>query len=147
MTIFDVFGINFAFLPVQVTVCETELKLFMPRLVRFLSFYAALGFAVALAFTVLIIAFDIASLRSLIRSSSDKWLVLSSLVIVLSITFASVAMGIAVMLLPHSEDDDDDDRPGGGRRTRIVPHYPIGGPARIRVPVKHRINTRPPHRR
>lgn len=90
----------------------------MPKLVKFLVFHALLGFAIALASVVVIFALDIASLRTLIMTSDMKWIAAFALIILMTITLASVTMGIAVMRLPY--DDDDDDLPGGGLRQHDI---------------------------
>ena len=96
----------------------------MPRLVKFLIFHALLGFAIALACVLIILAFDVASLRTLIMSSDVKWLAVFALVVLMTITLASVTMGIAVMRLPY--DDDDDDLPGGGLRQHDISGLILG---------------------
>ena len=90
----------------------------MPFLVRFLLRHAAIGIAVAAVFVALLVAFDVAHLASLFAHSPDGWLALGVLTVALGITFGSVQMGFAVMLM------DDEDGPPSGRRarlTRLVP--------------------------
>lgn len=90
----------------------------MPFLVRFLLRHAAIGIAVAALFVALLVAFDVAHLASLFAHSPDGWLALGVLTVALGITFGSVQMGFAVMLM------DDEDGPPSGRRarlTRLVP--------------------------
>ena len=108
----------------------------MPKLVKFLIFHALLGFVIALAGVLVILALDIASLRTLIMSSDVKWMAAFALIFLMTITIASVTMGVAVMRLPY--DDDDDDLPGGGLRQHdigglILGHH-ILQPAKIRRP-------------
>ncbi|MAI90796.1 hypothetical protein [Ponticaulis sp.] len=90
----------------------------MPKLVKFLIFHAFLGFAIALACVVVIFALDLAHLRTLILGSDIKWIAVAALIILMTITLASVTMGIAIMRMPY--DDDDDDTPGGGLRQHGV---------------------------
>ncbi|MAT35863.1 MAG: hypothetical protein CMK06_12115 [Ponticaulis sp.] len=87
----------------------------MPKLIRFLAFYAAIGFALALTVVTLLLTLNVVGLRTLIMASDLKWLATVALVFLMTITFGSVVMGIAVMLLPYSDDDDDDDTPRGKR--------------------------------
>ncbi len=86
----------------------------MPKLVKFLLFHAGIGFALALVFVVSILAFNVANMHDLIMGSSAKWIAIFALVVLMTITLASVQMGIAVMCLPY-EKSDDDDEPGGRR--------------------------------
>ncbi len=90
----------------------------MPFLVRFLLRHAAIGIGVAAVFVALLVAFDVAHLASLFAHSPDGLLALGVLTVALGITFGSVQMGFAVMLM------DDEDGPPSGRRarlTRLVP--------------------------
>lgn len=96
----------------------------MPKLVKFLIFHGLIGFAIALASVLLVFIFDIAHLRTLIMTSDVKWLAASALVILMTITLASVTMGIAVMRLPYN--DDDDDLPGGGLRQHDISGLLLG---------------------
>tara|TARA_B100000678_G_scaffold291623_1_gene309955 strand:- start:12100 stop:12414 length:315 start_codon:yes stop_codon:yes gene_type:complete len=86
----------------------------MTKLIRFLAFYAAIGFALALTVVTLLLTLNVVGLRTLIMASDLKWLATVALVFLMTITFGSVVMGKAVMLLPYS-DDDDDDAPRGKR--------------------------------
>ena len=86
----------------------------MPKLVRFLLVHATYGFLIALAAVGSLLFVDAFSIRSLIAGSPDGFLALFVLVFMMGLTFASVQMGAAVMLL-----GSDDDTPKGGRRERI----------------------------
>lgn len=98
----------------------------MPFLVRFLLRHAAIGIGVAAVFVSLLVAFDVAHLASLFAHSPDGLLALVVLTAALGITFGSVQMGFAVMMM-----DDEDEPPTGrrGRQTRLVPKH-------ARVPVR-----------
>lgn len=90
----------------------------MPFLVRFLLRHAVIGVLVAAAFVALLVAFDVARLGTLFATSGDGLLALGVLTFALGLTFGSVQMGFAVMLM------DDRDEPPRGRRirlTRLVP--------------------------
>tara|TARA_Y100000052_G_scaffold27549_1_gene36159 strand:- start:6639 stop:6989 length:351 start_codon:yes stop_codon:yes gene_type:complete len=112
----------------------------MPKLVRFMAFHAGVGFAVALASVTAILAFDISHLRTLILSSDIKWLATLVLVILMTITLASVTMGIAIMRLPHRPEDDDQNN-RGLRQHALVDHF-LGlnliRPQPVRVKVEDR---------
>jgi len=87
----------------------------MPKLIRFLAFHAGVGVALALCVVTLLFTLNVSGLHTLIMDSDLKWLATGVLIVLMTITFGSVTMGIAVMLLPYSKDDDDDDAPRGKR--------------------------------
>ena len=90
----------------------------MPFLVRFLARHAAIGIGVATVFVALLVAFDVARLGTLLWTSQDGLLALVVLTLALGVTFGSVQMGFAVMLMSDRDDDS------GGRKvrlTRLVP--------------------------
>lgn len=90
----------------------------MPFLVRFLVRHAVIGIGVAAVFVALMVAFDVAHLGTLFATSADGPLAIIVLTLALGVTFGSVQMGFAVMLM------SDSDEPKGGRRirlTRLVP--------------------------
>lgn len=99
----------------------------MPHLVRFLIRHALIGFCLAVVFVAGLLAFDIASLRSLVMTSSSGGIGVAALTVALCLTFGSLQMGFAVMLLGENSDRD------GGRRFPLVP---------VRVPVRVRRNAR-----
>ena len=67
--------------------------------VRFLLHHVMGGLIGAVVFFALILAYDLASLRELILNTRDGWVAGALLLFGLAITFGSVAMGVAVMLL------------------------------------------------
>lgn len=74
------------------------------RLLRFLVEHAAIGVLVALTATYLIVKLDAFGLASLAASANGGWLALVLLFCGLAVTFASLAMGTAIFLLPKDED-------------------------------------------
>ncbi|MGU3496697.1 hypothetical protein ACLBXM_21865 [Xanthobacteraceae bacterium A53D] len=86
----------------------------MPVLVRFLMRHAAIGFGIAGLFVAVLLALDIYGLRTLMAASSDGWLAAGILTFAMGLTFSSVQMGAAIMLLAQRED-----RPTGGKRMRL----------------------------
>ena len=86
----------------------------MPHLVRFLMRHALIGFALAILFVGALLAFDVARLGSLVRASSTGGLAALILVFSVGVTFSSVQMGFAVMLLASRDEE-----PGSGRRRTI----------------------------
>lgn len=99
----------------------------MPQLVRFLIRHALIGFAVAIGFVALFLAFDLHGLRTLIVQSPEGLLAAAVLSFAMCLTFGSVQMGVAVMLLPR-EEDDEEPRGGKGARSRLRLR-----PAQVRV--------------
>ncbi len=92
----------------------------MPALVKFLVGHAVIGVSLAAVFVGALVAFDVANLGTLVRTSSDGLLAVVLLTFGLGITFGSVQMGFAVMLM------SDEDEPPRGRRVllrRLVPSY------------------------
>ncbi|MCJ8143012.1 hypothetical protein MKI84_08790 [Ancylobacter sp. A5.8] len=95
----------------------------MPRHVLFLLRHALIGCALAVLFVGGLIAFDVARLGELVLHSSNGLLAALVLTVALAITFGSVQMGFAVMLL--GEDDET-----GGRRQMTA--RPALVPVRVR---------------
>lgn len=86
----------------------------MTPLVRFLIRHAAIGCAIAVAFVGVLVTFDIGGLRSLAGSSSSGPLAIVLLTVASALTFASVQMGFAIMLLGVNPRKD-----GGKRRPAL----------------------------
>lgn len=82
----------------------------MPKLVRLYILSIAVGFALALAFTGLLLALDVAGLRHLVFATGGGWIAVVMLVVFHTILFAGVQFGIRIMLMA------EDDGPGGGIR-------------------------------
>lgn len=78
----------------------------MPKLIRFLAFHAAIGFALALAFVVALLGFNVMNMRDLIMTSEVKWVAILALTILMTITFASVQMGVAIMCMPYDDTEN-----------------------------------------
>ncbi|MFA5119753.1 hypothetical protein [Zavarzinia sp.] len=81
-----------------------------PPLVALLAVNAAQGFAAAFVFIGAILAFDIGGMGHLVFHSPDGWIAGFALTFATGLTFGSVQMGIAVMLLEEREEKDN--RPG-----------------------------------
>lgn len=87
----------------------------LPRhpLFRLLVINGLGGAALGLLFVAGVLALDVAGIRSLLASTGE-WVIGLSLLSIGSITtFASVAMGGAIMLLPRDPDDHDSGRREG----------------------------------
>ncbi|MFG1423806.1 hypothetical protein [Roseixanthobacter liquoris] len=90
----------------------------MPKLVIFLAKHAALGFAIAAAFVGGLVALDLGHLRTLLAGSGEAWLPAFVLTFAMGLTFSSVQMGVAVMLLGEDEPRNPAAPKGGGRARR-----------------------------
>ncbi len=85
----------------------------MPQLVRLYLFSIAIGFALALVFTGLLIWLDVAGLRHLTGAARGGWVAVLMLVVFHAVLFSGVQFAIRIMLMAG------DDGPRGGHRRRI----------------------------
>lgn len=88
----------------------------MPKLVRLYIISIAIGCALSAAFTAMLIALDVASLRHLVSSSSGGWIAVAMLFMFHGVLFSGVQFAIRIMLMAQ------DDTPRGGLRQRIRTH-------------------------
>ncbi|MBT0778527.1 hypothetical protein EQ718_10965 [Paracoccus versutus] len=99
----------------------------MPQLVRLYIVSIAIGFALALAFTALLLALDVGTLRHLVTATRGGWIAVLMLVVFHTILFSGVQFGIRIMLMARK------DGRGGGLRQRIRPNpAPAMAPAATR---------------
>ncbi|MEO5366743.1 MAG: hypothetical protein H7831_10390 [Magnetococcus sp. WYHC-3] len=108
----------------------------MPALARFLLRHALIGFALAWLSVAALVGWDVFGLRSLMLSGSGGGVALFMLAFFMGLTFASVQMGAAVMLLAQEEDDS----PGPGSLLPALRAW-LAPPRRlqpVRVSVPHR---------
>jgi hypothetical protein len=98
-----------------------------PELVRFLVRHAAVGFAISAAFVGLILAADPNGLGTLLAGAAGHPMPLVLLWFFCGLTFASVQIGAAVMLL------GEDDGGGRGRRSPVAPPGLTLRPVPVRV--------------
>lgn len=76
----------------------------LPELVRLYLRNIALGFLLALVFTGLLLALDVAHLRHLTLETTGGWLAIVMLVVFNTIVFAGVQFAIAVMRMADPGD-------------------------------------------
>ena len=100
----------------------------MPELVRLYIRNVLLGCALAVIFTTLLIALDVAHLRHLTLNTSGGWLGIVMLVAFNSIVFAGVQFAIAIMRMAEPEQP-----PRGGLRAHVLPVPPLGQPVPARA--------------
>jgi len=91
----------------------------MPRLVRLYILSIAIGFVLALAFTGLLLALDVASLRHLVFATRGGWIAVLMLVVFHTILFSGVQFGIRIMLMAGG------DGPYGGMRRPLRSRIPV----------------------
>lgn len=82
----------------------------MTDLVRFLIRHAALGFAIGVVFTAALLVLDIGQLRTLTEGSRAGLAARLLLLFFVSSTFASLQMGVAIMLSGKDDGSDDAER-------------------------------------
>ena len=78
----------------------------VPKLLRHLAINLVFGAIVGVAFTALLLTFNIASLRDLIANSGSAPLAVFMIGFVNVLTFGSLSMGTSIMLLPRDEPND-----------------------------------------
>lgn len=93
----------------------------MPHLVRFLIRHALIGFAIAFGFVCLFLALDLHGLRTLMVASPDGVLAAAVLAFAMGLTFGSVQMGVAVMLLPREANATPPGGKGARRSLHLLP--------------------------
>ncbi len=77
----------------------------MPSLMRLMIHHAAVGFAIALVFTALLLAFDIANLRTLASQSGAGIAAIMLLAFFIGTTFAGAQIGFAVFSQKNRDDE------------------------------------------
>ncbi len=97
----------------------------LPVAVRFMLLHGAIGFGIAAVFVALLMGTDMGGLGTLLRAADSHPFPALLLWFFCGLTFGSVQIGAAVMLL-----DTDEDPPAGGTRTPILVPIPI--PVRTR---------------
>lgn len=104
----------------------------LPELVRLYLRNIALGFLLALVFTGLLLALDVAHLRHLTLETSGGWLAIVMLVVFNTIVFAGVQFAIAVMRMAEPGAP-----PRRGNRAPVARSEAVAvpAPARPRGPV------------
>lgn len=107
----------------------------MPKLIKLYIVNVAIGFAIALAFAVMLVWADIGHLRHLVLETEMGWLAFGMMWFFNGIVFAGVQFAIAIMRMA-----EDDDTPKGGKRDRFTHHDPILAP--IPPPVKKKTHLR-----
>lgn len=97
----------------------------LPKLVRFLILHGALGFLASAVLVGALLAADPGHARRLLLESAGHWWPALLLWFFAGLTFGSVQIGAAVMLLGH-----DDTTGGGTRRRAALRPVPVRAPQR-----------------
>ena len=92
----------------------------MPKHIRFMLRHAAYGAVIAIAFTALILIFDVAGIRHLVTHTTEGPVALAVFVVLCTITFGSVQIGMQIMTLGNRPDDGDN-----GNRAAVATGVPI----------------------
>jgi hypothetical protein len=100
----------------------------MPELVRLYIRNVLIGFAIAVAFTALLLWFDVAGLWHLVTHTAEGPLAVVLLVVFNGIVFSGFQFGIAVMRMAEPPGDD------GRGKGRVV----LAEPVPVLVPVRDR---------
>jgi hypothetical protein len=87
----------------------------LPLLVRFMALHAAIGFGIAAIFVVALLLADPGQAGTLLMTAAGHWWPAAVLWFFTGLTFASVQMGVAVMLLAEP--------PAPPRRGKGVPLF------------------------
>ncbi len=96
----------------------------MPAHIRFILTHAAVGFGISIAFTALLLWFNVANLWHLVTHTTEGPIAVIMLVVFGGITFGSAQIGYKIMTL--SKDDDDQD---GGKCDAL----PLVEPVPVRI--------------
>ena len=85
----------------------------MPMLLFFLAVHCGMGVAFGVAVAALIVLFNVAGLKDLLATSSEPIIPTFMLFALFALTFGSLKMGIAIMMLPYDDrrGSDGDEPP------------------------------------
>ncbi|WP_306044914.1 hypothetical protein [Nioella sp. MMSF_3534] len=98
----------------------------MPDHIRMIIRHAFIGFGISVAFTVMILAFNVGNLWHLVTHTSEGPVAVLMLIVFGTITFGSAQIGYKIM----SMGDEDDDQ-SGGKRDALPVADPVALPVRI----------------
>ena len=76
----------------------------LPRIVRYLGWHCLLGAIVGCLFAAFLVTINVGGLKDLLQASDAPYLPLVMLYVACALTFASVVMGVAVMVLDEKGD-------------------------------------------
>lgn len=102
----------------------------MPKIVRFYIMHCIIGFAVAAAFTGLILWFNVANLWHLVSTSDIGMMAVVVFWVLNGIVFAGVQNGIAIMMMSENGDEGHGPRGGSAVPVRVSASSPENGMTR-----------------
>ncbi|MDS9468016.1 hypothetical protein RGQ15_10605 [Paracoccus sp. MBLB3053] len=105
----------------------------MPRLVKLYLVSIVWGICLALAFTALLIGFDVAGLRGLVIETRGGSIAVAMLAIFHALLFSGVQFGIFVMRMAS----DDNPRSRGGRLKTTLQNRRDSSAIRVSAATKH----------
>lgn len=85
----------------------------MPAHIRMILKHAAIGFGISVAFTAMILAFNVGNLWHLVTNTAEGPIAVIMLVVFGGITFGSAQIGYVIMTMK------EDDTPPGGKRDAV----------------------------
>ena len=102
----------------------------MPDHIRLIIRHGFIGLGISVAFTAMILAFNVGNLWHLVTHTAEGPVAVLMLLVFGTITFGSAQIGYKIMSL--SEENDGNDQ--GGKRDTL----PVLDPAAVPAPVDHR---------
>lgn len=101
----------------------------MPDHIRMIIKHGFIGFGISVAFTTMILAFNVANLWHLVTHTAEGPIAVVMLVLFGTVTFGSAQIGYKIMSMGEEEDDDQ-----GGKRDAL----PVADPVALPVEVENR---------
>lgn len=95
----------------------------MPAHIRFILKHAIVGLGISIAFTAMILYFNVGNLWHLVTHTAEGPIAVLMLVVFGTITFGSAQIGYKIMTM-----GDEDDTPHGGKRQPVMSVVAIAVP-------------------
>lgn len=96
----------------------------MPDHIRMIIKHGVIGFGISVAFTAMILAFNVGNLWHLVTHTAEGPIAVVMLVVFGTITFGSAQIGYKIMSMGEEDDGDK-----GGKRDAL----PVGDPVALQV--------------
>jgi hypothetical protein len=100
----------------------------MPEHIRMIIRHAFIGFGISVAFTVMILAFNVGNLWHLVTHTAEGPVAVLMLIVFGTITFGSAQIGYKIMTMGEDEDDGQ-----GGKRDALPVADPVAIPIRAQT--------------
>jgi len=95
----------------------------MPDHIRMILKHGLIGFGISVAFTAMILVFNIGNLWHLVTHTTEGPVAVAMLIIFGTVTFGSAQIGYMIMSMGEDEDDDQ-----GGKRDALPVADPVAIP-------------------